>query len=102
MTGASEQKNEITTHTIANLYIKQGYIEKALDIYRAILVLDPGNEVARKKLEALQSGGGAPQDEAGTAVTTDAPRGVSGGIEAQISELEGWLNTIRRMKRGVM
>lgn len=91
---------EITTHTIAELYIKQGYIEKALDIYRAILTLDPGNEAARKKMDALQPGGGAPEAEVRAGVAADVLHRPSGGIEAQISQLEGWLHNIRRVKRG--
>lgn len=45
---------EITTNTIAELYIKQGYPEKAVDIYKAILELDPGNSAAAEKIEKLE------------------------------------------------
>lgn len=37
-------KAEITTNTIAELYIRQGFFQKALDIYRSMLQADPGNQ----------------------------------------------------------
>lgn len=46
---------EITTNTIAELYIKQGYPEKAIDIYKAILELDPGNSTAAEKIQKLEA-----------------------------------------------
>ena len=46
---------EITTNTIAELYIKQGYPEKAIDIYKAILELDPGNAAAAEKIQRLEA-----------------------------------------------
>ncbi|MDT8317290.1 MAG: tetratricopeptide repeat protein [bacterium] len=47
---------EITTNTIAELYIKQGYPEKAIDIYKAILELDPSNSAAVEKIQKLEAG----------------------------------------------
>lgn len=46
---------EITTNTIAELYIKQGYPEKAVDIYKAILELDPANSAATEKIQKLEA-----------------------------------------------
>ena len=46
---------EITTNTIAELYIKQGYPEKAIDIYKAILELDPVNATAAEKIQRLEA-----------------------------------------------
>jgi tetratricopeptide (TPR) repeat protein len=43
----------IQTDTLAEIYIKQGKMEKALAIYRDILVQDPNHEAVRKKYEAV-------------------------------------------------
>ena len=86
---SNPEKKEITTNTIAELYLRQGYPEKALDIYRAVLELDPGNKTARERLREIEArmrggAGGEPADR----------------IDAQIARLEEWLNRIRSMKRG--
>jgi tetratricopeptide (TPR) repeat protein len=56
---ADESKGEtdrssIQTDTLAEIYIKQGKLAKALSIYEKILMQDPENGVAREKQEALQ------------------------------------------------
>ena len=105
---------EITTHTIAELYIKQGYPEKAMDIYKAILELDPVNEQAMQKLAALESpavealqsepeviGQHEPgpvdtpsQNVAAASVASD------NSVPAKIARLESWLGRIQAA-RGV-
>ena len=103
---------EITTNTIAELYIKQGYPEKAMDIYRAILELDPGNETARDKLSRLEAqksdheNSGVGNRVASSApVTPPSPVGadeslpVANDVDSQIDRLEGWLSTITRAGR---
>ncbi len=100
MENQTNHKVEITTNTIAELYIRQGYIDKALDIYRAILELDPSNDAARIKLEALQKGMKAPQAEPAPGAVSDENQGVTGSINHQIKQLEDWLNNIRMLKRG--
>ena len=47
-------KREITTSTIADLYIKQGYIDKAIDIYQALYNANPYNEEIKRKLDGLK------------------------------------------------
>ncbi|OQX74184.1 MAG: hypothetical protein B6D59_03245 [Campylobacteraceae bacterium 4484_4] len=43
------------TLTLAEIYAKQGYLEEAREIYRAILKREPENEAARMALEELSS-----------------------------------------------
>ncbi len=43
----------LQTNTLAELYLRQGLVEKALDVYRAMLRVDPGNERARQRLRDL-------------------------------------------------
>ncbi len=44
------------TATLAELYLRQGHIEEAAEIYRRMLTDDPGNPVARAALSALVEG----------------------------------------------
>lgn len=46
-------RKEITTETIADLYIKQGYFEKAIDIYQTLYDADPENDEIKRKLDEL-------------------------------------------------
>ena len=41
------------TLTLAEIYAKQGYLDEARDIYRAILEREPENETAQKALKEL-------------------------------------------------
>ena len=82
---------EITTQTIAELYIKQGYVDKAIDIYEAILELDPGNEAANIKLREIRGDVALPIDEVSTVSKLDT----LSGTEGQIFKLEEWLHAIR-------
>jgi len=44
----------IQTDTLAEIYIKQGKWEKALSIYRDILIQDPNHETVRQKYDAVR------------------------------------------------
>lgn len=50
----AEPKKGITTETIAELYIKQGYLDKAIDIYQTLYDADPYNDEIKGKLEELK------------------------------------------------
>ena len=94
----SQNVGEITTNTIAELYIKQGYLDKALDIYRAILEIDPANAAASTKVKEVEA------MMAGTEVSEaqDASLDVPGvlAVEAQVARLESWLAAIQEMGGG--
>jgi tetratricopeptide (TPR) repeat protein len=53
-TPASEHHDPLSTVTLAELYVQQGFVAKALDIYRSILVDDPANEQVRAKISQLE------------------------------------------------
>jgi tetratricopeptide (TPR) repeat protein len=44
----------LSTVTLAELYVQQGFHAKALDIYRAILAEDPSNDQIRAKISELE------------------------------------------------
>ena len=99
MENQTNPKVEITTNTIAELYIKQGYLDKALDIYKAILELDPSNNPARIKIEEIQKKMVVQPTEPTVEVAAHKKQGENGSIENQIERLEGWLNNIRILKK---
>lgn len=94
----SQNVGEITTNTIAELYIKQGYLDKALDIYRAILEIDPANAAASTKIKEVEAMmAGAEVSEAQDA-SLDVPGVLA--VEAQVARLESWLAAIQEMRGG--
>ena len=53
----SESPGPIPTATLAELYERQGFVERAIEIYRQVLMAQPDNEEARTRLTALEAGG---------------------------------------------
>jgi len=43
----------LSTLTLAELYERQGYPEKAIEVYQRVLLKDPDNRAARDKIMAL-------------------------------------------------
>jgi hypothetical protein len=52
---AEKSAEPISTATIAEIYIRQGFPEKALKVYRDLLRADPQNDQLRQKLIALKA-----------------------------------------------
>lgn len=106
----------LSTATIADLYLAQGFHEKALDIYRELLDGDPGNDVLRRRVEevAAMVAERSPEEadaepEEPIAAASAEPAGlpeeepVVGQVAADeppsvLETLEGWLANIRRLR----
>ena len=77
----------LSTATLAGLYVKQGFINKALEIYRSILTDDPGNSEVSARIKELEHS-----------------ESVSVGLKPQgtadnaLSILEDWLDNVMRVK----
>ncbi len=72
---ASHNDDPLSTVTLAELYVRQGYINKALDIYRALLADNPADLAMAARvdeLEALETGGSKPESEDDSAFDEDA------------------------------
>lgn len=65
-----------TTVTIAEIYIRQGFLRRALKIYRDLLATDPGDEEIRQRLIALKD-----QIAEQEMREAESEGGESGGIE---------------------
>lgn len=84
-----EEEDELIPLTVstAKVYEKQGHYEKALDIYRKIVIKDTENHEARDKIKKLESKLGMRKEFSE----------ISGGEKVAI--LESWLQNIREFKR---
>ncbi len=60
---ADEEPDALQTNTLAELYLRQGLVQRALEVYRAMLRLDPANERLRRRLEELEPGGARPEPD---------------------------------------
>lgn len=85
---ATEPHNDpLSTGTLAELYVKQGFINKALEIYRSILADDPGNRAASTRIAELEQ----PEDICAAVKS-------QGTADNALSTLGGWLDNIARIK----
>ncbi|UCD85053.1 MAG: tetratricopeptide repeat protein [Deltaproteobacteria bacterium] len=77
---------EIDTATMAELYIEQGYPEKALNVYQKILASDPDNLEIKKKIEELS----------GQIKPPPPPEDHIERVEGNIRSLSIWLDKIKK------
>lgn len=98
----------LQTNTLADLYLKQGLVDRALEVYRGMLRLDPGNAPLRLRVQDLERRGAPFAVPAAPAAppppvalqprATGAPERPGGGTtpaRAAIARLERWLDAIR-------
>jgi len=106
------QHDPLSTVTLAELYVQQGFVSKALEIYRALRDEDPANSGIQSRIAELEAKEIAPAvderivvaDESVPVMALQEPSAlppdipVQGRADEVISTLEGWLDTIRRIK----
>jgi pentatricopeptide repeat protein len=63
-TSAAAKRDALETNTLAELYVKQGLPDRAIEVYRSMLRVEPGNAAARRRLAELESAGGAAPGQA--------------------------------------
>jgi predicted Zn-dependent protease len=47
-------KSAVLSATLAEIYLEQGYPEKAIETYTALLEREPGNQAYKKRLVSLK------------------------------------------------
>jgi hypothetical protein len=92
--------------TLAELYFNQGFVEKAVEVYRQLIDRDPDNDRLRRRLAELQHPRQAPPSRAAepapaVAITAVASPGADpasrrAALERTIARLEGMLAAIRK------
>ena len=108
---AELQASPLSTATIADLYLAQGFPDKALDIYRELLKVDPDNIELRQQVETIQrmltletQADAAELPDTAVAVAAmpvDEVHERQASVAEQpsvLETLEGWLANIRRLR----
>jgi tetratricopeptide (TPR) repeat protein len=108
------EADELTTQTLAELYVQQGLIDKATKVYQKLLLNDPGNTEIIQRLkdlnpaDALLAAAAAQEQKLRAAASkpktfdlsnSNSPRPqdrLSEERRRKISTLENWLAAIRR------
>jgi 3-dehydroquinate synthase len=102
----------LSTATLAELYAQQGFTDKALEVYRAILAHDPDNTGVRSRIALLEAGltvnlaaasAGSTGADAIQERTCEGPSPAASSPpqekEAEaLAILDGWLDNIGRLK----
>ena len=96
------RRDELQTNTLADLYLKQGLVDRALEVYRGMLRQDPGNEPVRLRIRELEQVGSPAAPPAAPAVAPPMHAAKAQAMEAApvpereaIARLERWLASIR-------
>jgi len=88
---ASEGADALQTNTLAELYLRQGLVERAIEVYRAMLRVDPGNSKAARRLQELTAEPTGPRG----AGEDPGPAPGAGEARAAALRLGRWLETIQ-------
>jgi len=102
---AAPSKDPLTTATLAELYVSQGFLDKAIAIYQELLGADPENDSYRLRCgelssarERLSEAGPAPVSPPETDLLQQTVAAPGGELSAELSR---WLDNIRRRRDGV-
>lgn len=49
-----DSKSKILSPTLADIYLGQGYLEKAIELYERLLKREPANDFYKKRIVALK------------------------------------------------
>ncbi len=112
--GPPQDDDALQTNTLAELYLRQGLVDRAVEVYRAMLRVDPGNHKARRRLQELTPATGAPAPPGPAALPDRLPAAIperahpalaatvrpatapsKPAASAGIDRLERWLQSIR-------
>ena len=110
----NQEADELTSETLAELYLNQGFIDKAIKVYQRLLLDDPENKRISLKLQELGFIPAAPveaeplyekeevlvpepvpEERVESFGASDLSRRAE-GRKRKINTLENWLTTIRR------
>jgi len=81
--------DHMTTKTLAEIYLQQGHLEEAYDIYKTLAEKDPFNAEIQERLEELR-------EKLHPSPASSPPRPLS--KEEKIQHLEKWLANIRKRR----
>lgn len=109
---ARAPRDSVSTQTLAELYVRQGFIDRAIEVYRRMLSHDPSNaEIGRRLSELLHLAPEEPPVSAGAPARAREPDRAAWAAEPgtgpqapgerseAIDRLERWLRAIRGGRR---
>ncbi|HVR71299.1 MAG TPA: tetratricopeptide repeat protein, partial [Vicinamibacteria bacterium] len=79
---------DLVSPTLAELYLNQGFPEKAIEVYSRLLEREPGNERARARVTELREAGGARAETPPAGDTDQARAARREALERTIERLE--------------
>ena len=97
----------ICTETLARLYLKQGFVERALAIYRRLAQEQPGNQQLHERLRTVEQQlalGALGQDTVGQRTPPDlavdtTSRAPHPQRDEVVAQLERWLHSLQRRRQ---
>jgi tetratricopeptide (TPR) repeat protein len=106
---AGRGRDFLQTNTLAELYVRQGLTGKALEVYRGMLRVDPGNEALKRRVQELERPASSPPvsktapPRPETAAITpppaplreEPPRNEAPPQRRTVARLESWLAAIQ-------
>ena len=98
--GAATGRRTITTATLAEIYVKQGYLNKAVHVYRELLEAEPENERLAQRLKELELQIAGPAPTSPTEPSEPAPPELP-REEKLLNVFESWLTAIRQRRSHV-
>lgn len=106
--GIRPPRDSMSTQTLAELYARQGFVDRAIEVYRRIQNQEPGNAAVRRRLAELVqlAPAAAPSPAVPSTSAPAAPVPVSAAREARpgrqdgdpaavVQRLQGWLRAIQ-------
>ncbi len=86
--GIAPDRTPFSSSTLAELYLRQGLVQRAVEVYRQLLAEEPENERARTRLAELTS----------TVSPADEHAARRRSLERTIAGLEALLAAVRRRR----
>ena len=81
--------DRLLTKTLAEIYLRQGHLQKAYDIFKALSERNPSDGELQNRMKEL---------EEQLALSSHEPPYPDPSLEQKIHRLEGWLNHIRNRR----
>jgi pentatricopeptide repeat protein len=92
----SPAQDALATNTLAEIYLRQGLVDRAMAVYENMLRADPDNQAVRRRVAEIQGLGGAAPSARPPALST--PR--SGAPDPRRKVIQGLQNWLIGVQRG--
>ena len=94
--GGAAPQDALATNTLAEIYLGQGLVDRAVAVYENMLRADPDNQALRRRLQEIHKGGAAPVSPAPAPEAQKATSAPADPRMRVILGLQQWLIGIQR------